>query len=187
MIRSHHRSPGGTRPRASTSTAKADWALVDHPPLGVARLRPRFGIERIEKAQSTVGNALEHLECIAAPQTDVPQHACRGCVASAAADPLRNGSAPMKPWSGEHVGPVGEMLARAEDRSRNEADDSRQTDRRAVIWPPSGTSTSGRSFSTSSCWLLRSLCPLEQPPSRRSSVSGSPDLNAVIVPLRLVP
>ena len=56
-----------------------DRPVVDHPPLGMARLGPRVGVQQIEEAERPVWHALQHLERVAAPQADVAPDAGRGC------------------------------------------------------------------------------------------------------------
>ena len=63
---------------------------------------------------------------------------------------------------GQHVRSIGEMLARAEaDLEMERTILAEQAG--AVISPSPGTSICGSRLSTRSCWLLRSLCPLDRP------------------------
>ena len=57
--------------RLQLGREQVDRAVVDHPPLGVARLGPRVGVEQIEEAQRAVGHAPKHVERVAAPQADI--------------------------------------------------------------------------------------------------------------------
>ena len=92
---------------------QVDRAVVDHPPLGVARLGPRVGVEQIEEAQRAVGHALQHLERIAAPQADIGEMLVAD-MAERGRDAVEERLGADEAVVGQHVGAVGEMLARAE-------------------------------------------------------------------------
>ena len=62
---------------------------------------------------------------------------------------------------GEHVGAIGKMLARAETDFEMSGRSSPNSP--TAVLPASGTSSGGRSRSTSSCCPWRSLCPLDRP------------------------
>ena len=70
-------------------------------------------MEHIEEAERPVGNALQHVERIAAPEADIGE--------MAVADVPERGGDAVEEWLGadeavvrEHVGTVGEVLARSE-------------------------------------------------------------------------
>ena len=92
---------------------QVDRAVIDHPPLGVARLGPRVGVEQIEEAQRAVGHALEHFERIAAPQPDIGEMLVAD-VAERGRDAVEERLGADEAVVGQHVGALGEMLAGAE-------------------------------------------------------------------------
>ena len=54
-----------------------DRPVVHHPPLGVARLGPRVGVEQVEERQRPVGHARQHLERVAVVQADIAERRMR--------------------------------------------------------------------------------------------------------------
>ena len=70
-------------------------------------------MEQIEEAQRPVGNALKHVQRIAAPQADVGEMLVAD-VAERRRDAVEERLGADEAVIGEHVGAVGEMLARAE-------------------------------------------------------------------------
>ena len=122
---------------------QVDRAVVDHPPLGVPRLGPRVGVEQIEEAQRAVGNALEHLERVAAPQPDIGEMLVAD-VAERGGDAVEERLGADEAVVGQHVGAVGEMLARAEaDLEMQRAVIAEQA-ARAVTSPSAGTAICGQ-------------------------------------------
>ena len=91
---------------------QVDGAVVDHPPLGVARLGPRVGMEQVKEAQTPIGHALEHLKRVAAPQADIAQMLLAD-VRERGGDSVEERLGADEAVVGKHVGAVGEMLARA--------------------------------------------------------------------------
>src|SRR5207253_2058195 len=80
---------------------------------GVARLGPRVRMKQIEEPQRTIGDSLEDLERVTAPQPDIGE--------MLVADMAKRGGNAVEERFGadeavvrQHVGPRSEMLARAE-------------------------------------------------------------------------
>src|SRR5207248_1200070 len=92
---------------------QVDGAVVDHAPLRVSRLRPRIGVEQIKEAQRSVGHTLQHVKRIAAPQADIGKVLVAD-VAERCRHSVEEWLSADEAMVGKHVGPVGEMLARAE-------------------------------------------------------------------------
>ncbi len=79
----------------------------------MARLGPWVGVKQIEEDERPVGYALQHLQRVAAPQADVGELLVLD-VAERRRHPIEERLGADEPMIGQHVGAVGEMLARAE-------------------------------------------------------------------------
>src|SRR5689334_19707948 len=70
-------------------------------------------MEQVDEAQRVIGHPLKHLERVAAPQADIGE-APVADVAKGGRNAIQEGLGTDKAMIGQHVGAIGEMLARAE-------------------------------------------------------------------------
>ncbi len=96
-----------------TEPAAVDRAVVDHPPLGVARLGPGVGMKQIDEAQRSIGHAPEHVQRIPAPQPHIGELPVAN-VAERGRDAIEERLGADETVVRQHVGAIGEMLARPE-------------------------------------------------------------------------
>jgi hypothetical protein len=87
--------------------------VIDHAPLGMARLGPGIGVEQVNEAQRGVRQALQHLQRVAHVQADVGE-ALIAHMAERADDAVEERLAADEAVVRQEIGAVGEMLPRTE-------------------------------------------------------------------------
>ena len=93
-------------------------SVVHHPSLGMARLGPGIRVQQIDERQRPVGHAAQHLQRVAVMQADIRQGRVRTIIArdvnERLGDAVEERLGADEAVVGQHVGPLGEMLAAAE-------------------------------------------------------------------------
>jgi hypothetical protein len=92
---------------------EVDRTVIDHPPLGVPRLRPGVGMEQIEEAERLVGDTAQYLKRIALPQANI-RKVLVADVAERDRDAVDERFAADEAMVRQHVGAIRKMLARTE-------------------------------------------------------------------------
>ena len=90
-----------------------DRAGVHHPALGVARLGPGVGMEQIDEAERSVGDAAQHGQGIAHMEADIAERAVAN-MAKRGDDTVQERLAADEAMVGQQIGAPSHMLAAAE-------------------------------------------------------------------------